>query len=831
MSMQMTGCFSGNTHLYTEKQQRDQSMPNQHCPIVLIVDDDTFIRKSFRVFLEESGYRVLDAKNGRAALELLKLEVPDLILLDLRMPELDGFGVLKKVRKQYPTIPVVVVSGTGIIQDVVEALQMGAWNYLVKPIEDMTVLSRAVENALERARSIRENREYQERLENEVAKRTSELERAKQSLSESERKLESIIRQIPDIVYRLDPEGCITFINQAITRYGYSAQELIGRNVFELIHPGDREPVKYCVNERRTGKRRTKSLEMRLITRQQNSRESESGKEESSVFCIEAEGLYSINDRNERVFLGTQGIARDITAQKKAEQALCDSEAKYRELVQNANSLIVRMDTKGTITFFNEFAQTLLGFQEREVIGKNFAGTIVSALDSNGRDQESIIWGVCQNPQHFKTIECESIKKDGELVWIIWTTKPIYSESGDLKELLCAGMDITEQKALKEQFLQLQKVETMGMLAGGVAHDFNNLLTVIMGCSAMVLDDLPEDHPLQPAVKEIHSAGERANLLTRQLLAYSRRQILQPETLNLNELILNMDKMLRRLIGENIELRTNTDTSAGFVKADPGQIEQIVMNLAINARDAMPNGGNLTIEIQNAEIDSQYEQTHPDVQSGSYVMLTITDTGCGMNREIQQKIFDPFFTTKSKGKGTGLGLSTVYGIVKQSNGHIIVESRPGHGSSFKIYLPRVNEKIGSRTEDEKYGFHLYGVETALVVEDEDNVRHLVKTILEERGYTVLEAKNGEIAYEVSGNYEGEIHILITDVIMPKASGVEVAQRLSSSRPSMKVLYISGYTDHTIILNGSMNNKIHFLQKPFTPESMLRKVRVALETDR
>jgi len=388
--------------------------------------------------------------------------------------------------------------------------------------------------------------------------------------------------------------------------------------------------------------------------------------------------------------------------------------------------------------------------------------------------------------------------------------------------------DITQRRLLEGQLRQSQKMDAVGQLAGGIAHDFNNLLTAIGGYTDFVLEQVEPGSRLQADVEEIKKATERAGALTHQLLAFSRRQMMQPVVLNLNELVAGMEGMLRRLMGEDIELVSGAAPDLGPVKADPHQLEQVIMNLAVNARDAMPEGGRLTLETTNVEVDEAFVQEHPGAQPGAYAMLAVSDSGSGMSAEVQKHLFEPFFTTKEKGKGTGLGLSTVYGIVKQSGGYVSVYSEPDRGSCFKIYLPQVVEKAPKEEIKTVPASTTRGTETILLVEDEETVRTLAAKILRAKGYTVLEAGDGQEAQAVLKEHTGSLHLLLTDVVMPRMGGPELAKWLRAARRGMKVLFMTGYTDHSAFREGSLPPGTALLSKPFSPPALAQKVRELLD---
>ncbi len=511
-------------------------------------------------------------------------------------------------------------------------------------------------------------------------------------------------------------------------------------------------------------------------------------------------------------------------ALRAAQEGLQRSESNFRSLVTNAPYGICRVDSRGHLVDANPALVASLGYaSSSELVGRN-----LSTLYADGQ-QWFVLADYLSTLQEFHGLDCEWSRKDGSTTAVRLSGRAIQDASKTVTFEIFTE-DVTEQRALEQQLRQSQKMEAIGRLAGGIAHDFNNLLMVISGYSEFLLERLGPDPGLRGPAKEISAAAERATSLTRQLLAFSRKQMLTPKVLDLNAVITENLKMLTRLIGEDIDLVMIPGSELGAVKADPGQIEQVILNLAVNARDAMPRGGKLTIETANVTLDEAYARVHAPVQPGDYTMLAITDTGVGMDTETQTRIFEPFFTTKGT-KGTGLGLSTVYGIVKQSGGYIWVYSEPGKGTSFKIYMPHVTaEEVAAVEQPAITPVTALETprETILVVEDEVNLRRLTRQFLDNQGYTVLEAADGAAAVQICVAHQGIIHLMLTDVIMPGMNGRELAQRVSEIRPNMKVLYMSGYTENAIGHNGTLDAGITLLQKPFTLHALKAKVREVLD---
>jgi PAS domain S-box-containing protein len=514
--------------------------------------------------------------------------------------------------------------------------------------------------------------------------------------------------------------------------------------------------------------------------------------------------------------------ARDITLRKAAEAELAASQEEYRELFENANDVLFTHDLAGTMLTLNKAGELLLGYKREELLGAHYAKFVAPESRVLGREMLDRKLG-----GEGKTVyELEFITKQGVRVPVEMSTRLIF-RMGTPVAVQGIARDITERRRLESHLSQSHRMEAIGRLAGGVAHDFNNLLTVIAGYSRWMLDDLPPDSPFTESASEILLAANRAAVLTNQLLAFSRNQVIQPIIVDLNHLVAELDQMLRRVIGEDIELVASMSPDLGRVKADPGQIEQVILNLVINARDAMPTGGKVLVETSNVEIDGEHARMRLDCPPGSYVMLAVSDTGCGFDENVRAHIFEPFFTTKETGKGTGLGLSTVYGIVKQGGGYIDVESKPGAGAAFRIYFPRVDDgalpgEVAPRGGDRG------GAETILLVEDEAAVRRIAAEMLLRLGYTVLEAANGAAARKVLDDYGKPVQMLLTDVVMPEVGGRELAEQLKALHGDLKVLFMSGYAGDAIVRNGLLEPGMAYLQKPFSLDALAGKIRELLD---
>ncbi|HVH69650.1 MAG TPA: PAS domain S-box protein, partial [Candidatus Dormibacteraeota bacterium] len=588
-----------------------------------------------------------------------------------------------------------------------------------------------------------------------------------------------------------------------------SPEELQASSAFEQIHPDDRERVRKATEDaQRSGVGKT--LEYRL--RHKN----------GTWLALESTSSVIRNGKGEPEKLVI--VNRDITERKRAEEALRRSEAGFRSVVEDAPYGIYRASTAGRFLQVNPALQKMLGYESKEaLLDKELATEIFQHAGEHQRLTEFL-----SHSDEIKDVEMEWKRQDGTPITVRCSGRCVRDENRSAAYFEVFAEDVTEKRVLEKQLRMAQKMEAIGRLSGGIAHDFNNLLGVIIGYSGVLKKALGANKDLCEHALEIEKAGRRAASLTKQLLAFSRQQVLTPVVLNLNTLALDMEKMLPRLLGEDIEVSLELNPELKNVKADQSQIEQVIMNLAVNARDTMPTGGKLKIQTANVEFDQAYTRSHPGSKVGKYVMLAVTDTGTGMDAATLTHIFEPFFTTKERGKGTGLGLATVYGIVKQSNGYIWVDSSPGMGASFQVHLPRDVEEAAPGEQRRDPGEALGGTESILLVEDAEPLRKLAKTFLEAGGFRVLSAESGEEALQVAARHGESFDLLLTDVVMPGMNGRVLAEELLRRQPGMKVLYMSGYTDSFIAGHGVIEKGTHLLHKPFTEEVLIRKVREVLD---
>jgi PAS domain S-box-containing protein len=918
---------------------------------ILITDDEAELKNVLVETLNAQGFEATGYTSGKEALSALRGRNFDVLLSDLMMPEMDGITLLRDALEVDQHLICIIMTGQGTIQTAVDAMKVGAFDYVLKPfrlqailpvlsravnvrrlrqenlqlretvaihelcqtiastLDPQTVLNKLADAALQQSeadevsvllptddgselyvaavRGANRERLLGERvpLEQSIAswvarERTpillegqvndarftalwprpdirsaisvplqlagkligilninatsrarpftpgqmkaltilaSTAAAALESASlygqvrQAEEKYRSIFENTVEGIFQSTPDGRFITVNPSMARIlGYESPEEMVATVTDITH-------QLYVDPERRGEAARIQEERGIL----QGLEFEAYRKDGEKIWLSL-NRRSVRDEN-GAELYREGSVEDITERMRAAEELRVSEKRYRDLVENARDLIYSHDLEGNYTSINKAGEQITGYTREESLSMNIAQTVAPEYLEKAR---RMIVGKLTG-EEVTAYELEIIAKDGRRIPVEVNTRLVY-QAGVPCGVQGIARDITDRRELEDQLRQSQKLEAVGQLAGGVAHDFNNMLTVINGYSDLLLRGLGQDDPMHSKVEEIKKAGERASSLTRQLLAFSRKQVLQPKVLQLRSVVADVDKMLRRLIGEDIDLLTVLAPELGSIKADPGQIEQVVMNLAVNARDAMPQGGKLTIEAENVYLDGEYVSHHITAAPGPYVMLAVSDTGVGMDEKTKARIFEPFFTTKEVGRGTGLGLSTVYGIVKQSGGNIWVYSEVGKGTTFKIYLPRVDGVVDSDSTRNATAELPRGHETVLLAEDEEQVRRMTRTILEMNGYRVLEASSGDEALATYKQHEGRIDLVITDVVMPQMSGRELAQSLEALRPGIKVLYVSGYTDDAIVRHGLLDAGIAFIQKPFTPEALSRKVREVLD---
>ncbi len=790
-------------------------IPPRIPPRILVVDDEENDRRLLEVLLAAEGFLVVTAASGAEALDLIALQPPDLILLDVMMPGADGYQVARTIRANSALVPIPIIMIT-VLDDrsaMMRALAAGAEDFLVKPV-DRAELYMRVRNLLRLKAYADDQGRRSQLLEREVGSRTADL-------VESEGLYRSTFDAAPVGIVRADPAGQWLRANQRLCDLlGYSREQLRNATIQALVRSDEGVGQSAAIVEMAQGKLDRHVIDELRYRRRDGSfvwvrvnvsahRDGE-GRTQELIFVIE-----DITGRRALEETIRKSVAR-VTA----------SEQRYRALLENAQDAIAVLTPYGIVREMNQRWAEIVGIPREQLVGRHVRDFAPRGLEvENGEGYQRTLGSkeAVSGPIKIATW-------DGSNLFLEFSLATIELEGENL--VLAIGRDVTEKRQLEEQLRQAQKLEMIGQLAGGVAHDFNNILTAILGFCDLLLMELEPNHVGRTDVFEIKAAGERAAGLTRQLLAFSRKQILQANVLDINGVIKGMEAMLRRLTAAHIDLVVSLQREVGAIRIDPTQLEQIVVNLVVNGADAMPRGGKLTIETSNVRLDEHYRGHHLPVTPGDFVLLAVSDTGIGMDEETSRRVFEPFFTTKELGKGTGLGLATVYGIVKQSGGDIWVYSEPGHGSAFKIYLPRVTAAVSEAAKTFIPSETVQrGSETILLVEDDEAVRRLARLILERTGYRVIEAENPKEALRVAKQWGGNIQLLVSDLIMPESDGAPLFDRLSAVRPDLRVLYISGYADEAVVRHGVIGEGTPFLQKPFTPLALNGKVREVLDAPR
>ena len=764
---------------------------------ILVIDDTVASLRLLSRVLEEAGYSVGQAESGEQALSLAEGKPPELILLDVRMPGMSGFQVCERLKAKPATgeIPVVFLTASEDPEDSIAGLRLGAVDYISKPYSREGLLAK-VSTHIELFR-------LREKLKQQALELSAERDR-----------FSALFQNSNDAVFLhcMEPGGApgkfIEVNDVACARLGYSREELLALTPADIAAPDMEE-------------KRRAALETLLS----------SGRAVFEIYHSTKDGRSVPSEISSRVFdyggkTHILSLARDITERKLAEK----ERERLLTAIEQGGEAIVITDTEAVIQYVNPSFERITGYGHREAVGKK-----LSLLKSGMQDEAFYrdLWGKIGSGQTWAG-RMVNRRKDGTLYTEESTISPVRDPQGRIINYVAVKRDITEQLKLETRLRQSQRMETVGLLAGGVAHDFNNILSAIMCNAGFLARDLAPEDPKQKDVKEILAASERAASLTRQLLAFSRRQIMATRATDINWLMGGMVRMLGRVIGELVMLAVKLSPEPCTANVDPGQIEQVIMNLALNARDALAGGGVITLETELINPPAEVFDIHPDLPKGPLVCLKVGDTGCGMSEEIKTHLFEPFFTTKEQGKGTGLGLSTVFGIVKQSRGEITVESEPGKGSVFTVYLPFEEARSQDRDKEKEKAKEppeeplRKGHETVLLVEDEESLRRLGARILSSSGYTVLVAADGQAALKLMEERGKPVDLLMSDVVMPGMSGRELGLELARRKLIGRALYMSGYTDDAIVKHGVLEPGIAFIYKPFTVDAVLLKLREVLD---
>ncbi len=802
---------------------------------VLYAEDDSCDADLTKTHLEleapQIELEVVDT--GRRCLARLEESNYDVLLLDYRLPDMDGTAVLKELAEKGTSPPAVMVTGVGDEALVVQALRLGAYDYVPKYGDYLQTLPAVLESAVTVRRRLQEQGYSAGRRQRRIL-----------YVEHNPADIDLTLRHFAEAAAHLSVE-VVRSSGQALSR--------LGEATFDLVLCDLRMPDMSGLDLLREARRNGPLAPFIVITGK--------GDEVTAVAALKLGAYdyivkrdnyltqlpYAIDNAIARSQLAESNhrLRAELTQRERAEteyaRLLSDVQGERQrmaEIIASVHGAVWESwgppDDPGQRTeFISGYAEPMLGYSVQQWSSTpGFWLRIVHPEDRDraAREAAGFFASGKSGIHQFRTIA-----KDGRVVWVEAHSTVVFDDKGNRAGMRGVILDITASKEaeqararLEEQLRHAQRMESIGRLAGGVAHDFNNLLTTINGYAELVLTELEPESPLRASLDEIRKAGERAAELTHQLLAFSRRQIIQPRNIALNSLIREDTKLLKRLLGEDIELEAILDPELGQIRGDQGQMHQVILNIAINARDAMPQGGKLALETRNVTVGEGNAREHPSLQPGSYVMLSMSDTGVGMDSETKSRIFEPFFTTKEKEKGTGLGLSMVYGIIEQCGGSILVDSEPGLGTTIRIYLPRIEEPAAQSAEARAEPGNPRGSETVLVVEDDDTVRHITCQVLRDLGYKVLEAANGDEALRVSEAHRGQIPLLITDMVMPQMDGRELAARMRHLRPEMRVLYMSGYTDDALVRRGPLEPGMSFLQKPFTGRELAQTARRILD---
>ena len=791
---------------------------------LLVVDDEKQLMTILCELLTEQGYETTGFTSNSEALVELKNRDFDVLLTDLMMPGMYGVTLLESALKIDASLVAIMMTGQGTVQTAVDAMKLGAFDYLLKPFKLGTLLP-----VLSRAMLLR-----RVKLENMQLRETVAMNELIQAVA-STLDPKTILHKVAEAAIQQCGADSVSIMLPAENTNELCVEVAQGEGSEGIL--GLRVPIEegiagWVARHHETVTLQGKVDDPRFATINPRNAIHSSvsmpmmvGSKLVAVLNVNCtKSRQTINVGQTKALAILANLAAPALESARHYRDMQEAERRYRSIFENAVEGMFQTTPSGEVVAANPAMATILGYESPDELMASVTdlGTQVYV----DPDVRARFLAEFEKRGLIKDFEARMYRKDGSTIWVSLGGRAIRDSLGKIFQYEGSIEDVSERKRLEEQLVQSQKMEAVGTLAGGIAHDFNNLLTAIIGYSQLAASRLNEGDRMFKEIEEIRKAGMRAAELTSQLLAFSRKQVLQSKVINLNTIVENIGKMIGRVIGEDVQLVTSLEPTLGHIKADPGQIEQVIMNLAVNARDAMPHGGKLIIETGEILLDEAYARLHFRVRPGRYVMLAVSDTGLGMDAETQSHIFDPFFTTKEPGKGTGLGLSTVYGIVKQSGGDVWVYSEPGRGTTFKLYLPLAEEEV-----EESYRELLQtkstGTETILLVEDETQVRNLAALVLRERGYEVLAASDGDEALRVAEQYAGRIHLLLTDVVMPQMSGKELSEEIKRTRLDIKVLFASGYTNDAVVHHGVLEANMEFIQKPFTPNNLAIKVRQVL----